>query len=150
MNTDPKHWLSNRLRNLAPEACIHSCVSARCGAGVFLFQRISSISNHPFFYIFSIFLVHFCLSRSGSGPSWPNSMRIHRGSGSEHLEWTEPYSYQIDIKSDTWSVESLLSKSSNVSRVYLFQSRVSTSSGTLNTSLATATILPEAIQNTNF
>ncbi len=106
--------------------------------------------GHPAFQIIQFYIFYF----SGSFlPFWnririqptkinvdPPRIRIRTPRMNGTVQLSNRY-----IKTGTCSVDSLLSKSSNVSRVYLFQSRVSTSSGTLNTSLATATILP-AIQ----
>ncbi len=121
-----------------------------CVAGVLVLENIQHFKSSNFDF-FLLFWFIFALLDPDPDPAdqnqcWSTRIRIR----TPLMNGTVSYSYQIDIKSGTWSVDSLLSKSSNVSRVYLFQSRVSTSSGTLNTSLATATILPEAIQNNNF
>ncbi len=143
MNTDPKHWLSNRGTKTGTWSV--DSLSSKSS----MWCRSICSRKHPAFQI--IQYLHFFYFSGSFLPFWiqiririqPTKINVDpRWSGSEHLVWTVLYSYQIDIKSGTWSVDSLLSKSSNVSRVYLFQSRVSTSSGTLNTSLATATILP--------
>ncbi len=100
LDLDPYQMNTDSKKKPGPEPRIHSCLTARCGAGVFFFRE------HPAFQI--IKFLHFSIF-SGSffdildpDPDPADQINVDpRGSGSETLAGTVRYSYQIDIKSGT-------------------------------------------------